>query len=221
LKFERTFDIILLMPVPDTKQRILDAAEVLFASGGYNGTSIRAISKKAGSFLSAVNYHFGSKEALLHAVLERRLTPLNETRTERLTKVIEFAKKKGTSPRVRDVIEAFIEPTLEFRASPEAKPFMAVMAQMHSAPGSMKAFFFRLMRPVVTLFQRTLREALPDMKEDELKWKFQFMMGAMVHSMLIGIHAQKGINVDFLPPEIDTGQLTKMMISFLTAGMKS
>ena len=221
MNFERTFDIIYLMPPKDTKQRILDAAEALFASSGYNGTSIRAISKKADAFLSAVNYHFGSKEALLHAVLERRLTPLNETRTERLMKVSESAKKKGKLPGVRDVIEAFIEPTLEFRASPEAKQFIAIMAQMHSAPGSIKAFFFRLMRPVVMLFQRTLREAMPHMEEDQLKWKFQFIMGAMVHSMLVGLHAQKGVKIDFLPPEIDTGQLTEMMISFLTAGMKS
>lgn len=209
------------MPPKDTKQRILDAAEALFASKGYNGTSVRAISKKAGTFLSAVNYHFGSKEALLHAVLKRRLTPLNEKRTGRLMKVSEKAREKGKPPGVRDVIEAFIEPTLEFRASPEARPFMAIMARMHSGPGSMKKYFFKLMYPVVMLFQKTLGEALPGMKEDELKWKFQFVMGAMVHSMLIGVHAQKGMRMDFLPPEIDTGQLAEMMISFLAAGMKS
>ena len=209
------------MSHPDTKERILDAAEGLFSKEGYNGTSVRAISKKADAFLSAINYHFGSKEGLLHAVLERRLTPLNQVRTRRLEKVSAASKKKGTPPSVRDVIEAFIEPTLEFRASPGAKPFIAIMAQMHSGPDSIKRFFFKLMHPIVILFQKTLREALPDMNEEELKWKFQFLMGAMIHSMLIGIHAEKGARMDFLPPEIDAGQLSNMMISFLTAGMKS
>jgi AcrR family transcriptional regulator len=209
------------MSVPDTKERILDAAEELFAKGGYNGTSVRAISKKADAFLSAINYHFGSKEGLHHAVLERRLTPLNDIRTKRLEKVGASSKKKRKPPQVRDVIEAFIGPTLEFRASPGAKPFIAIMARMHSGPDSIKKFFFKLMHPVVMLFQKTLREALPDMKEEELKWKFQFLMGAMVHSMMIGIHAERGARVDFMPPEVDAGRLTEMMISFLTAGMKS
>jgi AcrR family transcriptional regulator len=191
------------MSHPDTKERILDAAEGLFSKEGYNGTSVRAISKKADAFLSAINYHFGSKEGLLHAVLERRLTPLNQIRTRRLEKV------------------SASSPTLEFRASPGAKPFIAIMAQMHSGPDSIKRFFFKLMHPIVMLFQKTLREALPDMNEEELKWKFQFLMGAMIHSMLIGIHAEKGARMDFLPPEIDAGQLSNLMISFLTAGMKS
>jgi AcrR family transcriptional regulator len=209
------------MSNPDTKERILDAAEGLFSKEGYNGTSVRAISKKADAFLSAINYHFGSKEGLLHAVLERRLKPLNDIRTRRLEKVSAASKKKETLPRVRDVIEAFIGPTLEFRASQGAKPFIAIMAQMHSGPDSTKRFFFKLMHPIVMLFQKTLREALPDMNEEELKWKFQFMMGTMVHSMLIGLHSERGTRTDFLPPEIDAGQLSNLMISFLTAGMKS
>ena len=54
----------------DTKARILDAAERLFADNGYSATSLRDITNEAGVNLAAVNYHFGSKEALLSAVLE-------------------------------------------------------------------------------------------------------------------------------------------------------
>ena len=64
------------MSQSDTVQRILDAAEVLFAQKGFAETSLRAITSRAGVNLAAVNYHFGSKEALVQAVFERYLTQL-------------------------------------------------------------------------------------------------------------------------------------------------
>ena len=58
-----------------TKDRILDAAERLFASDGIEATSLRAITTEAGVNLAAVNYHFQSKEALVQAVIARRVGP--------------------------------------------------------------------------------------------------------------------------------------------------
>ena len=72
------------MSQPDTKQRILDVAERLFATRGFHATSLRAITRAAEVNLAAVNYHFGSKDALLEAVMLRRLGPLNEIRQARL-----------------------------------------------------------------------------------------------------------------------------------------
>ena len=63
-----------------TKTRILDAAEALFVSGGFESLSMRQITSAAGVNLAAVNYHFGSKDALIQAVLARQLDPLNEAR---------------------------------------------------------------------------------------------------------------------------------------------
>ena len=57
------------MSEPDTKDVILDAAEVLFAEYGYDATSLRDLTQEAGVNLAAVNYHFGGKEQLAAAVL--------------------------------------------------------------------------------------------------------------------------------------------------------
>ena len=83
----------------DTKTRILDAAENLFAARGYHNTSLREITKEAGVNLAAVNYHFGSKEALLRAVIKRRLVPLNQVRTRRLHEVREKARREKRRPK--------------------------------------------------------------------------------------------------------------------------
>ena len=57
----------------NTKDRILDVAETLFADNGFAATSLRDITREAGVNIAAVNYHFGSKDGLLGAVLERRI----------------------------------------------------------------------------------------------------------------------------------------------------
>src|SRR5690606_4921878 len=62
------------MAQSETVDRILDAAEELFAERGFSETSLRMITSKAKVNLAAVNYHFGSKNALIHAVFARFLT---------------------------------------------------------------------------------------------------------------------------------------------------
>jgi AcrR family transcriptional regulator len=54
----------------DARRVLLEAGRRLFASRGFKGTSVRALTAEAGVNLGAVTYHFGSKEALYHAVLE-------------------------------------------------------------------------------------------------------------------------------------------------------
>ena len=69
---------------PDTRERLLDAAEVLFAENGFDATSVRAITTWADANLAAVNYHFQSKVVLITAVFERRIRPINRQRLQLL-----------------------------------------------------------------------------------------------------------------------------------------
>ncbi len=104
-----------LITQTNTKQRILDAAESLFAIKGFRGTSLRAITGRANVNLAAVNYHFGSKTALLEEAIKRKIQPLNQIRRKRLEEVRKKARKKGKKPEVKAVLMAFIEPTLIFK----------------------------------------------------------------------------------------------------------
>ena len=61
-----------------TAASLLDVAREIFAERGYDGASIRAITRRADVNLGAVTYHFGSKEALYHAVIASKLAPLRE-----------------------------------------------------------------------------------------------------------------------------------------------
>ncbi|RME65412.1 MAG: TetR family transcriptional regulator, partial [Alphaproteobacteria bacterium] len=64
-----------------TRGRLLRAALAQFAQYGFEGASVREITAAAGANLAAVNYHFGSKEALYHAVVS---DIFNSIRSERL-----------------------------------------------------------------------------------------------------------------------------------------
>lgn len=64
----------------ETRKRLLDTAECLFAERGFAGTSVRDITADAGCNLAAVNYHFGGKENLYRQVFRRRLEALREQR---------------------------------------------------------------------------------------------------------------------------------------------
>src|SRR5574340_767840 len=101
-------------PSAGTKDRILDAAERLFAEHGFNGTSLRMITAAADVNLAAVNYHFRSKETLIEAVYKRRIGPANEKRLRMLDEY-EAAAGDGAVP-VENILRALVAPMLELRA---------------------------------------------------------------------------------------------------------
>lgn len=90
-------------PAGDTPGALLRAGRSLFARRGYDGASIRAITREAGSNLGSVTYHFGSKEGLYAAVLEDVLSPLAGEVAEAA------AAGRGGVDRVVAVVRAFFD----------------------------------------------------------------------------------------------------------------
>ena len=97
-----------LETTPQTRQRLLEVAERLFADQGFAGTSVRDITAEAGANLAAINYHFGGKENLYREVFRRRL---ELERDRRLACVREVAERPDAS--AESVIRAFALAVLE------------------------------------------------------------------------------------------------------------
>ncbi len=210
------------MNIAPTKERILDAAESLFAHHGFHTTSLREITGKADVNLAAVNYHFGSKEALLEAVFERRLVPLNEARLKMLGGVIEEAKKKARRPGAGDIMRALIEPTVRFSASGEgAKNFIILVSRSIFAPNDiLKKNFFRLMGPFLLAMLEAMKEAMPGLPEKTLIQRYHFSVGALAHTLRV--YNDETIPEALRMPYTDGPEaLIEELVKFITAGMET
>jgi len=209
------------MSQPDTKERILDAAEELFACQGFHGTSLRTITSAAEVNLAAVNYHFGSKEALLDAVFERRLTPLNHDRQTRLEAVRSKAAAAGRPPRTEEVLRAMVEPTLRlYESGPGACAFIRLVGRALSGSDELvRQIFLQHMGAMFRLLLELLEQALPHLPKDLLFWRLQFALGATAHALRWaggGIELPGGIK-----PPSSVEELIDMVVGFTAAGMEA
>jgi AcrR family transcriptional regulator len=91
-----------------TERRILLAAERLFAERGVEGVSLRAVMAAAGTNVAAVHYHFGSKDALVEALIKERSAEISARRGLMLDR-LEGAKRLTA----RQLAEAFVGPVAE------------------------------------------------------------------------------------------------------------
>lgn len=167
-----------------TKNAVLNAAERLFAERGFEKTSLRTITADAGANLGAVNYHFASKDALIVAVLKRRMRPLN---TERLALLEKFeAGAKGRPLPVRKILEALFRPAIEALTTPSkgGKCFLKLISLTLAEPTShLMPLIKQEFVLVVRRFHEALRRSLPGSSDAEIYWKLHFAMGAFVHTV--------------------------------------
>jgi len=204
----------------DTKSLILDAAEKLFANDGFSATSMRQITTAANVNLAAINYHFGSKDSLIDAVISRRLEPINKERLDLLNHLEDEAGEKG--PALEEIVEAFIGPPLRMRhaGGSKATHFMLLLGRVMSDPSDrVMTQFTDLLRETIERFSAALSRALPDLSPADILWRLVFMIGAMAHTMAISRQLPR-VTGGLCDPS-DVGALIKRMTPFLAAGMRA
>jgi AcrR family transcriptional regulator len=163
------------------RDRILDAAERLFAQRGFHGVSIRDITGIAGVDVALVNYHFGSKQGLLEAVFLRRSETLNVERLARLDSLLEAARASGEPPSLESIIDAFTHPLLDrsARGGPGWKSWFALVAEVNNSPEWGGVLMTRHFDPVVQKFIDAIRLALPGRDDRDIYWAYHFLSGAL------------------------------------------
>ncbi len=162
-----------------TKERILAAAEALFAQRGFDGASLRQLTASAGVNLAAVNYHFGSKERLVEQVFKRRLDALNQHRLAELAKV---AGQPGTT--LEDVLAAYIWPALELSHEGCGSLFMRVLARAFAEhDDTLRQFLSDNYGHVMRQFTAEFARLLPRLEKAELYWRIDLVTGALTHAM--------------------------------------
>ncbi|MDG2539028.1 TetR/AcrR family transcriptional regulator [Dyella jiangningensis] len=197
-----------------TKERILGAAEELFARHGFEGASLRQLTAAAGVNLAAVNYHFGSKDRLIEEVFRRRLDQLNGRRMAALQKV---AGEPDTS--IEEVLAAFIVPALELSHDGNGSLFMRVLARAFAEhDDTLRKFLSDNYGHVMRQFTAEFARLLPHLSKEELYWRVDLVTGALTHAMSgFGMIQRKSDVTEHVHRE----QTAQHLIRFAAAGLKS
>lgn len=213
-------------PARATRDIIMDAAEALFAEYGHDNTSMRQITGAAGVNLSAVNYHFGSKDGLVQAVFQRRVAALN---TERLALLDALeAHAQGQALKPSQIVEAFFGPLVRHacRVPPGSRAFVPLLERsMSDNGGFIRAAIVDEHSEVLARFKAALLQALPGVPGNEIIWRFHFMLGATSYAITGSevLRAALGMcDEDPLGVEADPVQaLLDRLMSFLLGGLRA
>ena len=163
-----------------TKERILSAAEELFARHGFQGASLRQVTAAANVNLAAVNYHFGSKDNLINEVFRRRLDELTERRLGALKEA-----KNSPKPSLDRILEAFVEPALNLASDKlGGSAFMRVLARAYAEHDvSLRKFLSDNYGYVLKSFASAIQELMPELDKEALYWRLDFIAGALAYAM--------------------------------------
>ena len=207
------------LPAAETRGRVLDAAERLFAERGIEAVSIRDITRAAKANLAAINYHFGTKQELVAEIFSRRLTPLSR---ERLALLDEVERKAGGKPaRLEDILEALFRPAVEqsFVCAHGNKAFMQLFGRCLSEPSAaVEHLIHRHFETTIRRFNAALLRALPKLPEQELFWRISFIGGAMHHALLIC--GKPSLMPTGMHKRLNAEELIQRLIAFAAAGLR-
>ena len=163
-----------------TKDRILGAAEELFAQHGFAATSLRQVTGLAAVNIAAVNYHFGSKENLVNEVFRRRMDEMTARRLQQL----ETAQREHPG-QLEPVLAAFIEPALALAQDRNGGgAFVRVIARAYAEHNeSLRRFLSDQYGHVLRHFGKALAACLPGIDKDTLYWRRDVLAGALTYAM--------------------------------------
>lgn len=198
----------------NTRERLLDHAERLFAERGIASSSVRDIVERAGANLGAITYHFGTKQALTRAVIDRRLEPLNEERS-RLLEQAERARAPRP-PRLEDVLHAAIFPTIELmRRHPH---FMRIVGRLLCDPSDRIRRHVEA-KPLFRRFLRAIASAAPHLPPMELAWRVHFVRGALLGTWTASDSLRSGRGNG--ASRDGDGLVARRLIEFAAAGLRA
>jgi AcrR family transcriptional regulator len=197
-------------PVESTRERLLNVAEQRFGEGGYEGTSLRAITVAAAANIAAVNYHFGSKEALLRAAVARAMGPVNIERRRRLDQL----EAKG-QPTPEELIRAFIEPGLDLvlRRGERGAVVARFIGRIAFDPSQrIRDLYAAESDPIEARYLAALQAALPHAAPESVAFGYMNMLG------LLALHQSQALSrVPGVEDAEDPGKLAENLIAFLVA----
>ena len=164
-----------------TRERLLDAAESLFARRGFAGASVRDITRAAACNVAAVNYHFGGKAPLYTAVFERRLSALRDQRIAAIRLALRAAPEPSLETLLGGFASAFFAPLI----GPSPGPLLAdLMLRELVEPRLSQGLFYRAYsRPVERELAAAIARLEPSLAPATARLVARSVVAQLVHEV--------------------------------------
>ncbi|MFL0809076.1 MAG: TetR family transcriptional regulator [Agarilytica sp.] len=195
----------------DTAERILHSATLLFAERGFAETSLRTITGMAEVNLASVNYHFGSKKALIQQVFYRFLSPYCRELEKALDVLEETSDGKPSAEELlRCMLNTLLVSTEEIHENPQI--FMRLLGLAYTqSQDHLRHYVKGEFNGTYKRFVHMLKDVCPNLDPVEFYWRLYFMLGAGVFT-LSGFDSLRAIlNADY-EQDTDLDSAIDMMI---------
>jgi len=191
------------------RDRILDAAEEVFAADGYSGAGMKAIALCAGVAQGLLHYHFDNKEGLYAAVIERRSGIINADRLARLDAV-----RTDAPDAVAQILRALLAPPLGPLGG--GRTYARILAGLTAGDTRDAALVLEHYDPTAQRFIDTLQRACPDASRTALSWGYNLAIGALVSA--IGNNGRSE-RLGGEPARRDTEAVLETLITYVEGGL--
>lgn len=201
----------------ETKNQILDAAEVLFSEHGFGDTSLRAITSLAKVNLASVNYHFGSKKQLIQEVLQRYLRVLMPSVDQQVKQLL----AKHPQPSVEQVFASLIQPLLLLnQVRPQGTAiFVRLLGRGYSeSQGHLRKYITVHYGDMLKRFVSAVHLAVPHLSDAEIFWRLHFAIGTFVFTMASSKALSEIAEADYQEP-VAVADIIHKLIPYISAGV--
>lgn len=207
------------MKVSKTHQCILETAELMFSEQGFEQTSLRQITSEAGVNLASVNYHFGSKKALIQSVMERYQSVFMPALDTELNKLL----ASGTPLTTENILTCVVQPlarTTEVRKNGPAVYLRLLGYAYSEIQGHLRVYTMTRFGDVVQKLFTAIQQANPDVSPGTLFWRLHFSLGAALFAQVSGQALAEIAEADF-DEKISAEQVVLKLLPFITAGISA
>lgn len=200
----------------DTKEQILNTAERLFAENGFAGTSLRGVVREAKVNIAAIHYHFGSKEELFIAVVQRVAKPIIQYQLQQLAEY----ENQTSSPSVESILEAFFKPPLQIipQMGEQGMIRAQFLGRCRMEPFPIQELARLEFNPSYQRFVDILQRALPNQTRSELLWKLDLAIAVLIR-VLTQIGQPDALIQENSSEEVETA--IERLVNFVAQGMKA
>jgi AcrR family transcriptional regulator len=167
--------------VEDTRERILGAAQKLFAERGFDATSVRDITTEADCNVASVNYHFGGKESLYLETFRSMLAVIRDRRLEGLGDQLE----RDPAPSLEEFVEAFaigmLDPLVDHS---QGRLFLDFVSREMIAPRLPHGVFLEeFIDPLMVRATEALEKFGPPLVPSTARMCLMSMVGQLLHAL--------------------------------------